>query len=134
MKIRLQSDDDPMDRIIEHVDTMMKEMMGQNYFRSSGPDCWRPALNVYDLSDRFVVCVELAGMDRERISLSPQTWTAGHYRSFNGGGDLAFYGFRLARQRAVAQVPGDAGGNRNRRSKTGGLIASSATGKGRDLA
>jgi len=61
-----------MDRIIEHVDTMMKEMMGQNYFRSSSPDCWRPALNVYDLPDRFVVCVELAGVDREKIDVSAE--------------------------------------------------------------
>ena len=61
-----------MDRIIEHVGTMMKEMMDQNYFRASGPDVWRPALNVYEVPDRFVVCVDLAGMSREKIDVSAE--------------------------------------------------------------
>lgn len=72
MKVQLQPSDDPVDRIVEHVGTMMKEMMDQNYFRASGPDVWRPALNVYEVPDRFVICVELAGVDREEIDVAAQ--------------------------------------------------------------
>lgn len=31
--------------------------------------CWRPRLNVYRCPDRFVICVELAGMERSDIAL-----------------------------------------------------------------
>ena len=72
MRINLQPADDPMDTVIEHMDSMMKEMMDRNYFRNSGPDSWRPALNVYEVRDRFVVCVDLAGMDREQIDVKAE--------------------------------------------------------------
>ena len=72
MNIHLQPRDDPMESVIEHMGSMIKEMSDQNYFRNSGPDAWRPALNVYEVPDRFVVCVDLAGMDREKIDVGAQ--------------------------------------------------------------
>ncbi len=72
MNIKLQPSDDPMDSVIEHMGSMIKEMRDQNYFRNSGPDAWRPALNVYEVHDRFVVCVDLAGMDREKIDVGTE--------------------------------------------------------------
>jgi HSP20 family protein len=30
---------------------------------------WRPAVNAYRLADQFVICVDLAGMDRKNISV-----------------------------------------------------------------
>ena len=45
------------------MDAMMDGVMGQNYFRSSARDSWDPPLNVYEMADKLVVCVELAGME-----------------------------------------------------------------------
>jgi HSP20 family protein len=30
---------------------------------------WRPAINAYRFTDQFVICVDLAGMDRKNISV-----------------------------------------------------------------
>jgi len=48
---------------------MMNEMGGPNYFRSHAPHSWTPKLNLYQTPDRFMVCVELAGMPREEIDV-----------------------------------------------------------------
>ncbi|UCC30174.1 MAG: hypothetical protein JSU86_18490, partial [Phycisphaerales bacterium] len=57
------------ERLAEQLWAMMGEMEGRNYFRSHAPDFWRPRLNVYETPDRFVVCVELAGMPRDQIDV-----------------------------------------------------------------
>ena len=51
------------------MDSMMEEMNSRNYFRSSGRDSWDPPLNFYEVADRFIVCVDLAGMQREQIDV-----------------------------------------------------------------
>ncbi|MHC4234509.1 MAG: Hsp20/alpha crystallin family protein [Planctomycetota bacterium] len=69
MKILTHASEDSFDRLIDHMGAMMDEMMSRNYFRSSGPDSWAPALNVYETADRYVICVDLAGMDRNKIDV-----------------------------------------------------------------
>ena len=69
MKINAQSGEDDFDRIVEHMDSMIDEMMSRNFFRSSGPDTWQPAMNVYEADERFLVCIDLAGMVRDKIDV-----------------------------------------------------------------
>lgn len=67
--VRVAEGDDAFSKLAHQMDRMMKEMMSRNFFRSCGPDSWQPALNVYELDARWVVCVELAGMGAEHIDV-----------------------------------------------------------------
>lgn len=42
---------------------MMDGMSNSNYFRSSSGETWEPSVNVYELAQQIVVCVELAGVN-----------------------------------------------------------------------
>ncbi|MCK4660146.1 MAG: Hsp20/alpha crystallin family protein [Phycisphaerae bacterium] len=53
-------------------DSIMEEMKSRNYFCSSGRDSWDPSLNLYELDDRFIVCVDLAGMQRAQINVQAE--------------------------------------------------------------
>ena len=33
----------------------------------TAPGCWRPAINAYRCGDHFIICVELAGVDKSSI-------------------------------------------------------------------
>ena len=57
------------DRLTSDLRLMMDEMEGKHYFRSHAPDHWCPRLNVYETSEAYLVCVELAGMPREKIDV-----------------------------------------------------------------
>lgn len=57
------------DEFADHVRAMMSEMEGKNWFRSHASDTWGPRVNLYETADRYVACVELAGMRREEIDL-----------------------------------------------------------------
>lgn len=69
MQPRLFSEKDSFDRILDHMGSMVEEMLNQNYFRSSARDTWEPALAIYELPDRYLMCVDLAGMEREKIDV-----------------------------------------------------------------
>lgn len=57
------------DELADQMRAMMSEMEGKNWFRSHAPDTWSPRINLYETVDRYVACVELAGMRREEIDL-----------------------------------------------------------------
>lgn len=61
--------DDAYKKMADQFSVMIDEMMGGNYFRSSAPHSWVPAINVYEVNDLLVVCVDVAGMDREKIDV-----------------------------------------------------------------
>jgi len=67
--LRVQAEEGEIERIVDHMGSMIDEMMNRNFFRSSTPDSWQPALNVYEAPGRFLVCVDLAGMDRREIEV-----------------------------------------------------------------
>ncbi len=71
MNLRLQAKEDDINSIVKHMGSMIDEMMSRNFFRSSSPDSWQPAVNVYEAPDRFIVCADLAGMRRESIDIRP---------------------------------------------------------------
>ncbi len=60
---------DEFDKLTEHFGDMVDQMLSRNYFRYAAPDAWNPSVNVYELPDAYVVCVDLAGMDREQIDV-----------------------------------------------------------------
>jgi len=55
--------EDSFRELARSMDAMIDGVMGQDYFRSSARDSWDPALNVYEMPDKLVVCVELAGIN-----------------------------------------------------------------------
>ncbi len=40
--------------------------------RPGGPPCWAPAVNVYRRADRFIVCVDLAGVSAGELSVQAE--------------------------------------------------------------
>ena len=69
MALGTQAQRDSFDRIFEHMGAMVDDVLNHNFFRSSGAQTWSPALNIYEMSDRYVICVELAGMKHEQIDV-----------------------------------------------------------------
>ncbi len=53
----------------QKLQSIMDEMLKRSFvhFRDSGE--WQPAMNVYETRDAVHICVELAGVEHERISV-----------------------------------------------------------------
>ncbi len=69
MRTQLQSSGSHFDRIAEEMWEMLNEEANRSFFRSDAPRSWRPNLNVYEAAERYLVCVELAGMERDQIEI-----------------------------------------------------------------
>jgi HSP20 family protein len=69
MRIHAQAQQGSFEHVVRHMGDMVDELLKQNFFRATARDAWRPALNIYEAADRYVVCVELAGMDRDKIDV-----------------------------------------------------------------
>lgn len=67
--LRSGAQNDEFDRIVDHMGEMAEELLKKNFFRNTAPDAWRPAMNLYEGPDRYVACLELAGMNRELIDV-----------------------------------------------------------------
>lgn len=51
------------------VEQVVHFMTRVQYWHLSASEPWRPAINAYRCHDRIAVCVDLAGVDRNRIEL-----------------------------------------------------------------
>lgn len=84
MKSELQPKEDLFDKMVDQMgsvmDSMMEEMNSRHYFRSSGRDSWDPPLNLYEIEDFFIVCVDLSGMQRRQIDV----WVEGRILHIRG--------------------------------------------------
>ncbi len=69
MAIAVQSHDDSLTDQIRHLGEVMQRTTHGRFFRFSPPDAWQPATNLYETEDRYVVCVDLAGVSREEIDV-----------------------------------------------------------------
>lgn len=49
--------------------SVTEELLGRSYVRYSQTDVWQPSVNVYEAADRFLVCVDLAGMKPDHINV-----------------------------------------------------------------
>lgn len=57
------------DRLADHVWSMIKDVQRGDFFRSHAPHAWRPRLNVYETPAQYMICVEIAGIDPEKIEV-----------------------------------------------------------------
>ena len=72
MAIAVQSHEDSLSDQIKHMGEAMHRATHGRFFRFSPPDAWQPATNLYETEDRYVVCVDLAGVNREEIDVEVQ--------------------------------------------------------------
>jgi HSP20 family protein len=56
-------------KLADHMRAMLDEMQTRNYFGSHGPDTFQPAVNLYDTTTSYHVCVDIAGMPRTGIDV-----------------------------------------------------------------
>lgn len=70
MHIRVQAWESGFDKMADHLRSFMDELHSKSFFRTRGAHTWRPPLNLYETREAFVVCVDLAGMARERIDVT----------------------------------------------------------------
>ena len=68
MAVRVASDDG-YEKISKQLDSLMEELMGQSFTRLVSSDAWEPRWNVYEDSDQYIVCVDLAGIDPKKIDV-----------------------------------------------------------------
>ncbi|GJM26462.1 MAG: hypothetical protein DHS20C16_28770 [Phycisphaerae bacterium] len=54
--------EDSFDELVKSMEAVMGSMSSPHFFSSSGKDSWDPRVNVYELPDQIVICVELAGI------------------------------------------------------------------------
>ena len=69
MRIGVQACGSSFDDLADDVWAMMNQIAGEECFASHAPRSWRPNVNVYEVKDRFVICVELAGMSPDQIDV-----------------------------------------------------------------
>ena len=48
---------------------LFSQVVYQSFGQFSGRDAWSPAINVYQRADRLEVCVDLAGVDRQKVEV-----------------------------------------------------------------
>ena len=69
MAMAVQSHEDNLTDHIKHLGEAMQRATHGRFFRFSPPDAWQPATNLYETADRYVVCMDLAGVSREEIDV-----------------------------------------------------------------
>jgi len=57
------------DDISNQLRSMLDAIHGEQFFGTGTRKGWEPRINVYEVPDRYLVCVELAGMPREQIDI-----------------------------------------------------------------
>jgi HSP20 family protein len=61
---------------LEHLEHQLRALAGEftrvQTVRFSAAPCWSPAINVYRCADRFIVCVDLAGVERPCLSVQAE--------------------------------------------------------------
>lgn len=59
----------PPESVPERLTMVVSQTVYQSFSRFSSSEAWSPAINVYQLPDRLVVAVDLAGIERERLNV-----------------------------------------------------------------
>ncbi len=63
------------DKLADHVWEMMRELQSSKVFHAQSSPEWCPHLNLYETDNAFLVCVELSGIDRDKIDVRSETGT-----------------------------------------------------------
>jgi HSP20 family protein len=61
--------DPPFGQIARQM-SKMAENMRRGYFSFAGGDTWTPAVNLYETETAYLVCVDLAGVDKDKIEVT----------------------------------------------------------------
>ncbi len=69
MAMAVHYEEDSFTDHVKHMGEAMHRATHGRFFRFSPPDAWQPATNLYETEDRYVVCVDLAGLSREEIGV-----------------------------------------------------------------
>ena len=67
MAILVQASEGSLTDHFRHLGRGARLAARSSFFRFSPPDAWQPATNLYETDDRYVVCMDLAGVNRPDI-------------------------------------------------------------------
>lgn len=59
----------PLNDLARHVGKMVDQMQ-KGYFGFSPNEVWAPNVNLYETEQSYLVCVDLAGVDKEKIDIT----------------------------------------------------------------
>ena len=60
---------DPSLWLSSQLEALVRHAMSRNFGRCAPTDTWSPAVNVYQLPGRLMVCVDLAGVKRDQLDV-----------------------------------------------------------------
>ena len=75
MKMRLQDSGSGFDHLSDELGATLDEVRDSSTFQLAPPDDWEPRLNVYEISDRYLICAELADMRHNEIEVFAEAGT-----------------------------------------------------------
>ena len=67
MAILVQAGEGSLTDQFRHLGRRVRLEGRPSFFRFCPPDAWQPATNLYETEDRYVVCMDLAGVNRPEI-------------------------------------------------------------------
>jgi HSP20 family protein len=57
------------DDVVLQVNHFMDHFMQKSFFRFKPCGNWQPVINLYEISDAFYICVDIAGIDPKQVEL-----------------------------------------------------------------
>ena len=60
--------DPPFSNLARQANKLM-EQMNKGYYNFCPGDAWTPSVNLYETAQSYLVCVDLAGVDKEKIDV-----------------------------------------------------------------
>ena len=65
----LSATSDPPFSNLGRVQKLTEQMMSKGYFNFCPSETWTPSVNLYETDGSYLVCVDLAGVDKEKIDI-----------------------------------------------------------------
>ena len=69
MAILVQMSEDSLTDQFKYIGRATQRTGQKSFFRFCPPDAWQPATNLYETENRYMVCMDLAGVNRSEISV-----------------------------------------------------------------
>ena len=66
--------DPPFGNMARQMNKMMDQLQ-KGYFNAFPSDTWKPNVNLYENDSAYIICVDLAGVDKEKIDVVVQDQT-----------------------------------------------------------
>lgn len=67
MSVELATEE-PFNLMARHMNKLL-EQMHKGYYGFSNSEVWTPSVNLYETDTAYLVCVDLAGVDKEKIEV-----------------------------------------------------------------